>query len=172
MKYFPKGDILTELLEKWKLPFLSTFIVGFLVHSFVFTNRFPNWDSINNFYSSQEKEMSGRFFLTFANGLSSYFELQWLNGVLTLLYLAVIVIMIIVLFNIKNSLVKILISILAVTAPTVASTFSYMYTADGYFLGVALAMVALVVAKHFEKGFLFSPFLIFISVGIYQANLA
>lgn len=172
MPYFFDNQSVTKVFKRWKLPFLSTVILSFLVHGFVLTNRMPTWDGLRNFYSTEQMDTSGRFFLTYANGISSYFELQWLNGVLSILYLAIIVIMIIELFDIKSTLTKILISAIVVTIPTVTATLAYMYTADGYFLATMLTMIALVITKKLKLGFLFSPILIFIAVGIYQANLA
>src|SRR5699024_10811619 len=127
MSYFPNNQVVTNI-KKWRLPFLSTFILGFLVHTFVFTNRLPSWDGLRNFYSPEQMDTSGRFFLTYAHGISSYFELPWLNGVLSIIYLAIIMLMIIELFNIKSNLTKILISAVVVTLPTVTATFAYMYT--------------------------------------------
>lgn len=161
-----------SMINNYRLPFLSTIILGFLVHTFVFTNRLPTWDGLRNFYSPEQMDTSGRFFLTYVHGISSYFELPWLNGVLSIFYLALIVIMIIQLFNIKSSLIKVLISALVVTIPSVTATFAYMYTANGYLLATVITLIALVLVKEFRWGFLISPFLIFFAVGIYQANIA
>src|SRR5699024_11995111 len=114
----------------------------------------------------------GRFFLTYEHESSSYFDLRWLDGGLYLIYLAIIMLMIIELFNIKSNLTKILISAAVVTLPTVTATFAYMYTANGYLLATVLTMLALVISKKYKLGVVFSPLLILIAVGIYQANLA
>lgn len=159
-------------MERWKLPFISTMIFGFLVHTFVFTNRLPTWDGLRNFYSPEQMDTSGRFFLTYAHGISSFFELPWLNGVLSLVYLALIVVMIIELFDVKHPFTKILISAIVVTIPTVTATFAYMYTANGYLLAIVLTMFAMIISKKYRLGVIFSPILILIAVGIYQANLA
>src|SRR5699024_7788374 len=127
---------------------------------------------LRNFYSPEKMDTSGRFFLTYANGISSYFDLQWLNGVLSIFYLAVITIMIIELLDIRTSITQLLVSAVVVTLPSVTATFAYMYTADGYLLATMLTMIALVIAKRFKIGYFFSPLLIFIAVGVYQANLA
>ena len=39
--------------KEWKIAFLSTFIIGLLVHIYKFTNNLPNHDSLFNYYSSQ-----------------------------------------------------------------------------------------------------------------------
>src|SRR5699024_7624015 len=46
------------------------------------------------------------------------------------------------------------------------------YTANGYLLATVLTMLALVISKKYKLGVVFSPLLILIAVGIYQANLA
>jgi len=172
MSYFANNQMITSMIKRWKLPFISTMIFGFLVHTFVFTNRLPTWDGLRNFYSPEQMDTSGRFFLTYAHGISSYFELPWLNGVLSIVYLAMIVVLIIELFDVKHPLTKVLISAVVVTIPTVTATFAYMYTANGYLLATVLTMLALVISKKYKLGVVFSPLLILIAVGIYQANLA
>lgn len=48
----------------------------------------PNHDGLNNIYDAQRKFSSGRFFLSPFSGISSYFDLPWVNGSLSILYLA------------------------------------------------------------------------------------
>lgn len=172
MSYFPTNEVFLTKLKKWRLPFFATFLFGLLIHGFVFANRLPNWDGLRNFYSPEQMDTSGRFFLTYATGISSYFDLPWVTGILSIIYVAIIVVMIIELFNIASPLVKILIAVMTVALPNITSTFAYMYTADGYLFATMLTMVALVLLKNFRWGMLVAPLLIFVAVGIYQANLA
>ena len=71
------------------VPFLTTIVVGLLTHFPVMVNDFPNADAMTNFYFDQNMVTSGRWFLTIACGISSYFDLKWVNAVLSILYLAV-----------------------------------------------------------------------------------
>lgn len=78
----------TIIKKNWKVAFFSAIIIGFLTHMYVFTNMLPNHDGVNNIYDAQRKFYSGRFFLSPVSGISSYFDLPWINGTLGILYLA------------------------------------------------------------------------------------
>lgn len=156
---------------EWKNAFLSAVIIGFLCHMFVFTNMLPNHDSLVNMHSPQLKGNLGRFFLSPFSGISSYFDLPWINGSLSILYLALTAVILTELFQLKKTFSIIAISGLIVTFPTIASTFSYMFTADGYMLGSLLTVLALLITKTYKYGFIPGSIVFYLGVGVYQANL-
>lgn len=157
--------------SQWKIAFLSAVIIGFLCHMFVFTNILPNHDSLVNAYSPQEKGSLGRFFLSPFSGISSYFDLPWINGTLSILYLALTTVILTELFQLKKTFSIIALSGLIITFPTIASTFSYMFTADGYMFGSLLTVLALLITKMYKFGFLPGSIIFYLGVGVYQANL-
>lgn len=161
----------TIIKKNWKVAFFSAIIIGFLTHMYVFTNMLPNHDGVNNIYDAQRKFYSGRFFLSPVSGISSYFDLPWINGTLGILYLALASVVLVEIFKLKKTPAIILLSGLMVTFPTIASTFSYMFTADGYMGGILIAVLAVWVTQKFKYGFIPAIFIFLISVGIYQANL-
>ncbi|MDQ0428887.1 hypothetical protein QOZ98_001714 [Planomicrobium stackebrandtii] len=156
---------------QWKTAFLSAVIIGFLCHMFVFTNILPNHDSLVNVHSPQLKGSSGRFFLSPFSGISSYFDLPWINGTLSILYLALIAVILIELFQLNKTFSIVAVSGLIVTFPTIASIFSYMFTADGYIFGSLLTMLALLITKKYKYGFLPGSVIFYLGIGVYQANL-
>lgn len=169
-------QVLTSLKEKikyeWVLAFLSTVIIGLLAHVYVFLNRLPNHDGIINIYNTQAKVKSGRFFLGPASGMSTFFDLPWVIGVLSIIFLALAAVCTIILFNIRKKISIVLVSGIIVVFPSVSATFSYMFTADGYMLGIFFAILAVVLTKKFKYGFIVGALLVCVSVGIYQANLS
>lgn len=165
-------NLRSKIRYEWKIAFYSTFILGLLVHLFVFTNRLMNYDSLLNIHNTQAKVKSGRFFLSPASGMSSFFDLPWVIGLLSILFLAFAVICIVEIFNIRKNLSIILTAGIVVTFPTIASTFSYMFTADGYMLGAFIALLAVLVTKRVKFGFIYGAILLSISIGVYQANLS
>ena len=58
---------------------------------------------------------------------------------------------------------------LVITFPTVVCTFSYLFTADAYFLSALLAVLAVYAAKKLDKGWIISVLFLACSMGIYQA---
>ncbi|AIY06213.1 hypothetical protein Plano_2248 [Planococcus sp. PAMC 21323] len=160
----------SAIKPQWKTAFLTAFITGILCHMFVFTNMLPNHDSLINIHSPQLKGDSGRFFLSPFSGISSYFDLPWINGLLAIFYLALIAVILTELFQFKKTLSVVAVSCLVVTFPTIASTFSYMFTADGYMFGSLLTIAALLITRKYKYGFIPASILFYIGVGIYQAN--
>ncbi|MBT2571250.1 glucosyltransferase domain-containing protein [Planococcus sp. ISL-110] len=161
----------TAIRPQWKTAFLSAAIIGFLCHMFVFTNTLPNHDSLVNVHSPQLKANLGRFFLSPFSGISSYFDLPWINGTLSILYLALAAVILTELFQLKKTFSIVAISGLLVTFPTIASTFSYMFTADGYMFGSLLTVLALLITKTYKYGFVPGSIIFYLGVGVYQANL-
>lgn len=165
-------NIRNNTKSEWKLAFFSAIIIGFLTHAYVFLNRLPNHDGMTNIYNTQAKVVSGRFFLGPASGMSTYFDLPWVIGLLSLLFLALAAVCVIELFRLKKKFSIVLVAGLMVTFPSVSATFSYIFTADGYMLGILLALLAILVTEKYTFGFLPGAVLLGLSVGIYQADLS
>ena len=155
------------------IPFFTTIVVGLLTHFPVMANDFPNADAMTNFYFDQNMVTSGRWFLTVACGISSYFDLKWVNAVLSILYLAIAAVILVKILDVKEKLTMGIVSALLVVFPAVTATFAYMYTADGYYMGFALAILAVYLTKRYKKnGWVFGGIALAFSMGIYQAYVA
>ena len=164
-----------KIKKTWKLAFFSAFVLGLLVHLYKFTNLLPNADALYNFYSNQNMAASGRWFLSIACGLSSYFDLPWVNGLLSLVFMGLTSAMVAEVFRMKNPVLILLSSGLLVSFPAVTATLSYEFTADGYMLAMALAAFSVCLTRmeyigkaHWKK-LVFSGICICLCCGIYQA---
>ncbi len=161
--------------RSWKIAFTATMLIGLLTHIYKFTNTLPNHDSMYNFYSDQNVVKSGRWFLSIACGLSSYFDLPWVNGLLSIFFIALTVVVLIEIFQIENPIAIVLVSGLVVTFPAISSTFQYEFTADGYMVAMFLSALA-VYFSTFEKTkwyhTVFSIVALCLSCGIYQAYVS
>lgn len=58
------------------------------------------------------------------------------------------------------------------TFPALSSTFSYLYVADGYMLGVACACLSVLFVQKLKHGYLWGAIPLACSLGIYQAYLS
>lgn len=155
------------------VPFLTTLVAGLIAHFPVLVNNLPNADAMSSFYFDQNMVTSGRWFLTIACGFSSYFDLKWLIGILSLLFLSVAAVLLTKLFEIKEYVIMGAVGALLVTFPAVSATFAYMYTADGYFMALAMSFAAVLVTKKYPKfGWAAGAVLLAFSMGTYQAYLA
>lgn len=158
--------------KEYKYPFIAALVIGLLTHFPVMVNKLPNADAMDNFYSNQNMITSGRWFLGIACGISSFYDLNWLIGVLSVLYLAVAAVCICEFFEIRSNVNRVLISALLMTFPAVCATFSYMYTMDGYMIGLLLSVLAAYLARKYRFGFIGGALCLCFSLGIYQAYLA
>ena len=155
------------------IPFLTTIVVGLIIHFPVISGNLPNADAMTNFYFDQNMVTSGRWFLTLACGISSYYDLKWVIGVLSLLFLAISSITLVALFDVKDKIAMGFIAALLVSFPAVSATFAYMYTADGYLMALALSVLAVFFTKRYAKaGWAFGAICLCFSMGTYQAYLA
>lgn len=153
----------------WKSTFCGTLLIGILTHMFAMTNTLLTYDSIYNVYSSQNMISSGRQFLKFACGISSYYNLPWINGLLSIVWISVAAVLLVEVFRIEESTIAILLGGIIVSFPSVSANFAYMFAVDGYMLAFLLAVAAFFVTDRRKFGF--APGIVFmgVSIGIYQA---
>lgn len=160
-----------KLKPEWLFAFSTAFAAGLLIHLYRLTNNLLNWDSVYNFHSDQNAIHLGRCFLTLTCGLSSYYDLHWINGLLSLLYLALVCVCLVELFSLRHKTTIFLVSTVTVAFPSVTSTFAYMYTADGYFLAMLLMTAAVLLTLRKKQGWFPALFLIAFAYGSYQAYI-
>lgn len=172
MKDIKIGNRTIEIRPEWKTGFFAAWIVGMLAHAYRFFNFLPSWDSMYNFTGTGATYMSGRVFLDFFSKISSKYDMSWVNGALSLLYISIAVVLLIDLFQIKGRLSCILTAALVVSFPTVTSTFAYMFTADSYMLAFLLAAAGVWLTFRFKHGIWPGMVCICLSMGTYQAYIA
>ena len=157
--------------QKWKIAFISAFLIGMLVHMSVLLSDIPNHDGLDSMYFNQNMITSGRWFLMVACGFSSYFTIPWVIGVLGLFFLGLTAVVLTELLDIQDNVTVVLISGLLTTFPALTSTFAYVYTLDGYMLAMLLSVLAVLLCKKYGKGFIPGGLCLGFSLGIYQAYL-
>lgn len=172
-----------RLIEKWnklerqyKLAFLAALLIGLFAHMYMIVNKLPNHDYVYNIHADQFAwPLSlGRWFLHITTGISSYFILPWVNGVLAILYASVSAAVIVAVLEIKNPVPVILCSGLLVTYPAFADTMGYLFTADGFLAAMLLASLGVWFwhRKEDAAGIVGLAVCIALAVGIYQAYLS
>ena len=140
---------LNQLIEKQyakvpkecKIAVVSVIVFGLLAHNYMFTNKLPNYDDmgITGFGATFRL---GRWFLwvlgSIVYHLDFSYSLPWINGIVSLVFIAVSAALLVYIFNLKNKLSIILISGMLVVFPSWTSTFFFMFTAPYYSLAVFL----------------------------------
>lgn len=161
-----------QLHIEWKVTFVVTWIVALLVHLPVMIGDYPNHDGLASMYFDQNMITSGRWFLIAACSPSSWYAMPWIIGLLASVYLAIAAVALVAFLEIRDSLMAALTGCLLVTFPVLASTYAYIFTADGYMCALMLVMVALLVTHRYGKGFVAGGICLAFSMGIYQSYLA
>lgn len=160
-----------DMQIKWTVG--STFVAGLIAHMYKFTNHIPNWDSLMDYYyPTHNMIFQGRQFQLLPAAFRAFKDIPWIIGLLSLLYLSMIVLLMVKLFEIHGRLPIAMISALVVVSPPVTSTLGYMFTADCYFFAGLLAVLAVYISKKYRYGWLPGAVLLGIGVGIYQAYLS
>lgn len=160
-----------EISSVTKGAFFSALIFGLLAHMVVMTGDFPNHDGLRYLYSDLDNIVAGRWFLAAVCGISSYFALPWLIGVLSIFYIGIAAALTCAVLKIRNKYSAIVIGALMATFPALASTFAYVFTMDGYMLGLLMAVAAVYFTQKYRFGFIGGAVLLAFSLGTYQAYL-
>lgn len=171
-----------ELLKKYnRIPkiyrytFWGTFLTGILTHLYVLTNKLPTSDDILCLYSFGGSFGLGRWFLGIL-GLLKYkilgnYSMPALNGILTILLLAVFACLVNLIFENDNVLTAVLTGVMIVVFPTIAGNLIYMFTGYYYSLAIILTGAGVLLIKRGQKCWwlIAGSFLLTLSLGIYQA---
>ena len=81
--------IKNKIKKQWKTAFLAAFVLGLCIHMPVMVSDIPNHDGLDSIYFDQNMITSGRWFLSVACGLSSYYSLPWVIGLLGMVFLGI-----------------------------------------------------------------------------------
>lgn len=158
--------------KEWKSAFWTVFLLGLMIHLPVMIGDYPNHDGLASMYFDQNMITSGRWFLSIACGFSSYFALPWVNGVLSLIFLGIGGAALIEFLEMKSEPAVLLISGLLVSFPALASTYAYIFTADGYCMALSFSILAAAFTKKWEWGFIPGGICLAFSMGAYQSYLS
>ncbi len=169
------GECIKNLISKISGParaaFIASLAAGLLTHMSVMVSDLPNHDGLGSLYFDQNMITSGRWFLSAACGISSYFALPWLIGVLALIYIAISSLLTVQVLELKSRISGAVVGALMAVFPALASTFAYVFTMDGYMLGLLMGVAAVFVTKRFKFGWIPGAVLLALSLGCYQAYL-
>ena len=160
-----------NILPEWRMCFFAAVVVGLIAHLYKITNWLPNWDSLVFRYDSQNMVSMGRWFLPVASGISSFYDLPFLTGLLSILFHAIGAVCISMMFGVKKKTTAVLLGAALVSFPTVTSVMLYNYVADSYALSFLFACIAALLMTNKKPNYIISAVLIALSVGIYQAYI-
>ncbi|MBO4440490.1 glucosyltransferase domain-containing protein [bacterium] len=166
-------DLFQITKEKRKQFLISVGIVLF-IHLLKFTNYYPNWDSVYGFNIVGYRGMNrlGRWFSGISlKLLHSPYDLQWVEGIISSIFIALSIMLILEVFEIKKPAFIYICTFLFAAFPSMVATFCYMPWAPSYMLALFMAVLAAYLCTRPEpnkKIIVLSILLLTLSLGIYQ----
>lgn len=174
MKIF--SNLSKEKKKYYQYVFLSTFIIGLLIHFYKMSNTLLNHDSIYNYYSDQNVIASGRWFLSVACSFSTWYDLPWVTGLFTIFFIALANVVVVDALKIKKFKIACLSGAILVSFPAITETLMFGFTADGFALAMLLSAVSVWFALRNNGNKILncvvSVICLTLSIGIYQAYLS
>lgn len=165
-----------ELVNPWKKvtqpvkwAILSAGFLGILTHIYIFTNLILNHDSVWRLFYDNANLGLGRWSLQLLSEFSTRFQLPIVIGAISIIMLALTAGITVSVLGISNKIIAVLAAAFLVTIPSVACIFSYMFTADAYFICLFLNALAVYMAKRYRWGWFPAIALCTLACGTYQA---
>jgi len=167
-------DRIKAIPAELKITFFSVIVLAALVHGFGFFNKFVNEDSLFHIGHSSLAYLyqSGRWMLVTLQFIRGFYAIPWIIGVFAVLYMALAVMLLVSILEIKNKLHCIIIAALIVAFPAWANQFMYDFMADAYPASMFLAVLAIYLTKKYKFGFVAGAFCLMLSLALYQSFLA
>jgi ABC-2 type transport system ATP-binding protein len=155
--------------EPFRIAFWSACIFGIITHIYIFTNLILNHDSVGGLFNLNEYLKNARWSLGFLSKLSTGFQLPVVTILIAICMLAFTSALTVEVLKIANKAAILLTSAFLVVFPSVACIFSYMFTADAYFISLFLSALAVYLTKQYRWGWLMAIIFCAISLGGYQS---
>ncbi|MCR5234630.1 MAG: glucosyltransferase domain-containing protein [Lachnospiraceae bacterium] len=168
----------------YKAAFLGALICGLCAHLYQFTNKIPNYDEYGQTPGGIGATLGlGRWGLELSARLYGFFfgwfSFPMVNGLFTLILIALSASILVAIFGIKDRVICILTGGICAVFPTVTSTYFFMFTAQYYgmallcaCLGAYVLVRSFSVTKYRIVYRLISVVMMSLATGIYQAYAA
>lgn len=153
--------------------YISIFVVAFLTHIYMFTNKFLNNDDVYYVVENSVQSNLGRWFLEIVSRTTSKYSIPLVNGLLSMLFIILASYFVCEIFDVQNELYRFIIGVILVTFPINASNNAYMFVAEGYGLAIMLAVVFsyILIKQKTWKHIPLAIISLTLSLAIYQSYL-
>ena len=167
-----------ELIKNYRGVGLFGMVFGGLLYAMLMAQQLTNtYDGLwnGNVYHAGAQELSlGRWLLEYVDNFTRGIHAEPIGALLTLALFTLGVILLLELFRVENKKVGGLALALFLSAPLISNTLSYRFTALGYSVSFALAILALFAAvrvRHPALAILLGGLALAASMGAYQTYL-
>ena len=148
------GHLWRRPSKEFRLAFQSACLIGLIAHLYVFTNLLFGYDGSIAAFTANSFVVNGRWALGFFSSFSTIYQIRVVLGLISIVMIAWTAGLTVRLLELSHPVSVLLVSALLVTFPTVADTFSFMFTADAYFASLFLNTLAVWLAKRYRFGWL------------------
>ena len=163
----------TSRFARDRLPFFSALGLGLAAHGFWLTNKLPFDDDLPNLFTKGATWVSGRYGLELMRLVMPDASMPWIYGLMSLLFLALAVCLIVRMFRIESSLLQVLVAGAFVCFPAEGATMGYAFTAAPYALALLCTTAGLWLFTENRRGrWLLAPLLLAFSCSVYQGYFA
>lgn len=174
------ADGIKKISAPAKCTFVSAMLAGLAAHLYQYTNKIYNYDDLfTNPEGYGTGAESGRWFLQFMgewmNDYLGNYSLPLMNGLFTLVMLALAAMLITELFEVKDMLLAAFLGIFFTTIPTVVCMNFFMYTVAYYGIALFFSVLAGYLMVRHRKNIavqMAAVLLLACAVGTYQAYFA
>lgn len=136
--------------------FAITFVCGYLIHFYMFTNKFLNYFEMNNiltgmsFYKGDTVEQ-GKWFIPILSSVSTVYSMPAVNGIIGITFLSVFNLLVCDLLKIKGRFFGILTGLVIMTYPSVASYFSYGVNTDVLTIAPCMGVLSILIIEKSKE---------------------
>lgn len=164
-----------KISKEFRVAFAAAVVIGMIAHGYMFANKLPNYDDLRTIDGFGATIKLGRWFLWFFGAVAWHldfvFSLPWINGLLTVLFVALSAGFMADLLKIKSCIGNILLGAALITFPSWTGSFFFMFTVPYYAVALFMMVLAVYLCTHYRWGGICSIVLTACSMGIYQAYL-
>ena len=169
-----------DLLAVWnrKIPkhtricFLTGMIAGWMTHFYMITHKLVNWDDVNNMSAYGSGDYLGRWFLKYIHPLGGIHSIPAVHGVLFIFFIAVSACLILEIVGIKSTTGAVLVPIVLMTFPSMASTMTFMFMAHTSGMGILMVCFAVYLMRKYRYGSILCSILLLCVLGTYQSYIS
>lgn len=170
MKYKKIFIYIYDIIKDRLKTFVVTFLIGLITHMYMFTNLFVNHDTTHFFFGLGNTSTLGRWGLEILNRIFTTYNMPWLNGTITLVFVSASACVLLEMLEIRKTSLQYLFGGLFITVPVLTATYMYMFTSVAYALSIFLSSVAaILITKKGKENYITALICFVFSVSIYQA---
>ncbi len=171
-----KFDLLAVLNKKIprhiRICLLAGLAAGWITHFYMLTHKLVNWDDANNMSAYGSGDYLGRWFLKYIHPLGGIHSIPAVHGVLFILLIAVSACLILEITGIQSTTGAVLVPVVLMTFPSMASTMTFMFMAHTSGMGIFMVSLAVYLMRRYRYGMIPCGVLLVCVLGTYQSYIS